>query len=279
MTPIGPVTARTQVDGATPVEQPNPGKPLALVRREKEPDEPSKLELLPPSKPPSLAYRVAHRAFRAFIMTYCDVAVKGELPKDTGFVLASNHPSMADGPIIQSLDPRIQCVAVPQDVKFFQVFMEWVGSYFTDKKREMYTRTNADLRGGNVVWIAVEGRCNRFQIKEAKAGAWAMAKEAGVPIVPMAVSDTSTAWNTLGKIWTWRPWRRPKITVEFGKPVMPGDDKTVARTRLRDSVRALQARVGVPAAPGCALASAEASLGKKTGPILAGGRAALEKID
>lgn len=229
------------------------------------------------ARPPGLGRRLLWRGYRAVLFRLFDIEIRGALPQGTGAVLACNHPSMADGPVATLLDPRIRSVATRQRNPLFQLVMERWGTYFVGREG-LIERASADLRAGNLVWIAPEGTRSDYQIERVKSGAVVMAQAAGVPVVPMVVTGTQEAWASLSKLRTWLPWSRDqhRIVIELGEPFWPEGDAKTESQRLRGGIRALQAKHGIPAAPRGLRAGANAASGRAT-PLQDGMNSALAR--
>ncbi|MEO0811942.1 MAG: lysophospholipid acyltransferase family protein [Myxococcota bacterium] len=257
---VSPGGAAVSVDAATPVRATPEKERLASKAQNSEPVVGRRL---------TLGRRAVFWAYRRLMNTLFDIEVRGELPKDKGAVLASNHPSMADGPLAQVLDPRIRCVAAPQ-IPLFHTVMSLAGTYFTNSE-SLFAQVEADLKANNLAWIAPEGTMNSRQISEVKSGAVRMAANAGVEIYPMVMTGTKAAWEQLGRLHTWRPWRKPKITIEIGKPIRPSGETKRDQATVHRAIVELQAKHGIPAA--CASGAAAATGENDT--LHTGARAAL----
>jgi 1-acyl-sn-glycerol-3-phosphate acyltransferase len=73
------------------------------------------------------------------------------------------------------------------------------------------------LHSGRVVAIFPEGHRSRHNsVQESRGGIALLARRAGVPILPVAV--TGTQHLRPRALLGWRPWRRPHITVTVGAP-------------------------------------------------------------
>ena len=73
-------------------------------------------------------------------------------------------------------------------------------------------------RAGNLIAMFPEGtRSKTGVLMRGKSGAARIALAAGVPIIPAVVINSATVFKRKG-------WRRPLVTVRFGKPVPWVDD-------------------------------------------------------
>jgi len=74
------------------------------------------------------------------------------------------------------------------------------------------------LRHGKLLCVFPEGaRTVTGNLQEFKKGPVTLSKELSVPVVPAAITGTFEAWPVGGRL------RRHKVTVAFGRPMMPGE--------------------------------------------------------
>lgn len=143
------------------------------------------------------------------------------IPRRGGFILAANHVSF--------LDPPVLGVACPRRVVFmarsslFRGF--WLGTYLRSVGVIPIVREESDvgavreglrrLRGGDALAMFPEGgRQASGQLANAKRGVGLLATTARVPIVPALIRGTFDAWPR-GATYP----RRSKIQVAFGEPI------------------------------------------------------------
>ena len=94
------------------------------------------------------------------------------------------------------------------------------------------------LREGELVGVYPEATISRsFELKEFKTGAVRMAREAGVPIVPLIVWGAQRIWTkdhprNIGR-------KKVPITVAVGRPLEAGEDISVTEAELRESMTTL----------------------------------------
>lgn len=100
------------------------------------------------------------------------------------------------------------------------------------------------LRSGELVGVFPEATISRsFELKEFKSGAVRMAKEAGVPVVPMVLWGSQRVWT---KDYPKRLGRtRTPISIDTGAPIVVPPDADVEETtrRLRETMAAMLGRV------------------------------------
>lgn len=172
------------------------------------------------------------------------------------FVLASNHISHFDPPVITSLLPfKVDWMAV---VELFQhpvaaAYFRSVDAFPTDRSKAdlRAVRTAIDrLKRGHVVGIYPEGGIRdgeRSVLGGAplKPGAATLAQMAGVPIVPCVVIGSDRLYNARN----WRRFRHTPLWVAVGAPLSidPALLKAEARkeleTRLGAALPALAAEL------------------------------------
>jgi 1-acyl-sn-glycerol-3-phosphate acyltransferase len=151
-----------------------------------------------------------------------------EIPMEGGFILASNHISHFDPPIITPLFPRR---------------IDWIGMSDLFRRRILrglfrglnvipIARNEPDraalrvavqrLREGRVVGIFPEGgiRDGAGSIingAEMKQGLTLLSTLARAPIIPCVILGSDRLYN----LRNWLPWRRPQIWIGCGNPIPP----------------------------------------------------------
>lgn len=168
------------------------------------------------------------------------------------FILASNHSSPADSPLLMLATKRpIHWLSI---VELFQNpllgwFLCHMGALPLDRSRPDPRTTRAvirKLRDGCVVGVFPEGRWRRGEDSvlrggELNPGVCELAALAGVPVVPCAI----TGAEQFSRVGGWLPLRRTRIGVAYGEPIPPppkrGRAKAVAamNERLGEQIRAL----------------------------------------
>ena len=154
-------------------------------------------------------------------------------------IFMSNHESQMDPPILVAALPLPAVYIAKQELKYvpFIGWAAWVaGVIFIDRgDRDRAIRSIHDaamqIRGGKNVVIFPEGTRSRTgQMLPFKKGGFALAQDAGVPIIPMA---------TVGGFQVLPPdslrFRPGRYTVLMGEPVNPSDH--ASRESLMKEVR------------------------------------------
>lgn len=173
-----------------------------------------------------------------------DVSGYENLPKDSSFVIATNHLGFVDVPIAYyALDNWDMFVLIGekwQDIKL----VRWVGKYFNFI---FIDRFNPDLKAlrkvialmeeNNILVIAPEGTRSRTgALIEAKPGVSYLASRLGRPIVPVALIGTEDK-NVFGNL---KRLRRSHITIKAGPaftlPPLPRENRDEALKQYTDEI-------------------------------------------
>ena len=195
--------------------------------------------------PADRAWAVCRGAVRLFVRA-CGVplAIEGEenLPRDGAFVLVANHASYADGIVlIASLPRRIGFVAKRElRASFFaRTLLGRLGTRFVERfDLERSVEDAAELksvvRTGTSLAFFPEGTLTRVSgLAAFRMGAFLVAAEAGVPVVPVAISGTRSALRD----GSWFP-RRVPLKVTVSAPIAPRGAEWSDAIALRDATRA-----------------------------------------
>jgi long-chain acyl-CoA synthetase len=162
---------------------------------------------------------------------YCRISVRGleKLPAKGPYVIAPNHLSLADGPLVMAMVPwRIGSQT------FFLGATEYFGGPVTsriaklvqvipvDMDTRLYSAMQLSayvLRKGRILCVFPEGTRSRDgNIKEFKKGVGIIAKELNIPLVPVAITGTYEMLPS-GKFFP----KPVKVRMSIGNPIYPGD--------------------------------------------------------
>lgn len=138
-----------------------------------------------------------------------------------GYILAVNHLSRVDPPLVFSLIERDEVTALVADTYKKRPFFRWIirlvdGIWINRGEADLHALRQArdHLRGGGVLGIAPEGtRSHTGALMRGKTGVAYLADKAGVPVIPVAISGTD------GAVWQLLRFRRPAIQIQFGAPL------------------------------------------------------------
>jgi 1-acyl-sn-glycerol-3-phosphate acyltransferase len=166
--------------------------------------------------------------------------VAGSWPGPGPYVVVANHQSVLDILLLSRLPREMKWMAKES---LFRV--PWVGWMFTlagdipirrgdaDSAGEALRKARAYLDRGMNVMIFPEGTRSRTgALQGFKSGAFRLAIEAGVPVLPVVVSGTAAG------LPKGNPWVRPcRATARLLEPVRPSSSASEDANLLRDEVR------------------------------------------
>jgi 1-acyl-sn-glycerol-3-phosphate acyltransferase len=156
------------------------------------------------------------------------------VPPTGGFILATNHNSRLDSPVLYANPIRPDLIAlIATEYKsnlFFRIILQAAEVIWLDRSKADFSafRKAVDLiKQGSVIGIAPEGtRSRNGQLLEGKPGILLLTSRADVPIVPVGITGTE---DMMQKILA---FQKPAIKVRFGKafklPPLPKDDRDAA---------------------------------------------------
>jgi 1-acyl-sn-glycerol-3-phosphate acyltransferase len=164
-----------------------------------------------------------------------------KVPRSGGLIVAANHISNLDPPILGVASPRPVSYMAKKEL-FPMPVLKWMlprlNAFPVDRAAGGTAAIRASLRmlkEGRVVGIFPEGGRNVTGTNEEKAGAAFLAAASGVPVVPAAIVGTRRL----------RPFGR--ITVIFGDPLRvvrnrqsDGDDLEKGAAEIMQRIRALE---------------------------------------
>jgi 1-acyl-sn-glycerol-3-phosphate acyltransferase len=187
-----------------------------------------------------------------------EVVGKENIPKE-GVIIASNHISYLDPPIIGSVTPR-RCNFMAKRGLFDIPVLGWMIKYaaFPVDRENPRASTMKDavkrIRNGHIVVVFPEGtRSETGELMEPKPGIGMVAVMSRAPIVPAYITGADKALPP-GARWL----KRAKIKVVFGKPIYytsteesghrTGNEKREqVSAKIMDAIREL--KEGVSAGP------------------------------
>jgi 1-acyl-sn-glycerol-3-phosphate acyltransferase len=158
-------------------------------------------------------------AFHA--LTEVEVSGTENVPREGSAILATNHLSRIDSPLLFVTTPRRDLIALVADSyktnPFFAFLVKTNGSIWIDREKADFSAIRAALdylrKNHGLLGIAPEGTRSRVgSLIQAKPGVAMLAEKANVPIIPVAIHGTEDAMVKI------RTLRRPKLVVRFGKP-------------------------------------------------------------
>ena len=137
-----------------------------------------------------------------------------------GVLLATNHMSRLDIPVLMMVPNRTDVIALVADKykqsAFFTFIVNTSGCIWLDRDKADFAAMRAAaeyMQKGGALGIAPEGtRSQVGMLQEGKAGTALLAIKAGVPIVPIGIAGSESGMSKLYKL------QRPHIVVRFGPP-------------------------------------------------------------
>jgi 1-acyl-sn-glycerol-3-phosphate acyltransferase len=170
------------------------------------------------------------------------------VPSDGAAIVASNHVSALDGPILAVViaRERRRMTRFVTGAEFFErPVYGWALRLFRQipiRRGHGDDRALDDavgtVRSGAVAAIFPEGRVNAAPgegLQRGRTGVGRIARAAGVPVVPVAIWGTQDRWPRQGLRWN-RPWRTT-VAVAFGPPLTADTSDAAGLTaRVMDAI-------------------------------------------
>lgn len=140
------------------------------------------------------------------------------VPPTGGMIIASNHRSYADPPLVGAAILR-QLFFFAKAELFTMPVLGWLVRHLNvlPIKRQRYDREGIEralevLRAGNGLVVFPEGtRCRTDDFLPPKSGIGWLAAEAKVPVVPAYIENSNHLWRAL--------FLRKGVTVRYGEPI------------------------------------------------------------
>jgi 1-acyl-sn-glycerol-3-phosphate acyltransferase len=160
-------------------------------------------------------YRFSHIAVGVLLRVLFRYRVIGieKIPRDGGVIIAANHISNFDPPILGVAAPRPVSYMAKKELfalPILRTILPWLYAFPVDREAGGTGALRAALRmlkEGRCVGIFPEGGRNVTGTNDEKAGAAFLAAASGAPVVPTAIVGTRRL----------RPFAR--VTVVFGDPM------------------------------------------------------------
>ncbi len=196
--------------------------------------------------PSRLFVAFARRLARLVSRTLLRLTVHGagNVPREGGVLLTMNHLGGGDPVLVLGFAPRPIALAGKSEVLRWPVLgpaaraYGMIPIYRGEVDRSTLRKLVNVLREGGALLIAPEGRESLTgALEAAKTGPAFLALQAGVPVVPIAI--TGTAWRVV--LPAWRRLRRPCVTLTFGAPyrLPPGIGRRDAAELIMRQIAAL----------------------------------------
>lgn len=138
------------------------------------------------------------------------------VPKEGAYIIASNHLSWMDVPLVPSYLKRKVVYMAKEEL--FEGKAGWLVRFFGafpvkrgEADRQSLRVAETQLKAGKVFMIFPEGtRSKTHQLGKGHVGLGLIALRSGVPVVPVAIWGTEYTFKKL----------RPRVTISYGKPML-----------------------------------------------------------
>jgi len=186
-----------------------------------------------------LARLVLRAAFRGIFHLLSRVVITGleNVPKKGAYLIAINHISLFEAPLVTSFWPTAPEVAGAVEVwerPGQALLARWYGGIPVHRgqyDRQLIETALSALRSGYPLLIAPEGgRSHEIGMRRAQPGVAYFIDEARLPVIPVGVVGSTD--DFLARCLR---WERPTIEMHIGKPfeLLPIEGKGQARREMR----------------------------------------------
>jgi 1-acyl-sn-glycerol-3-phosphate acyltransferase len=201
-----------------------------------------------------IIYRFFQFLLYSFFRVYYRFNIKGvsNLPRKGGYILAVNHQSFFDPPVVGCPVPGFVCFYARSTLwesRFFS-FVDWVLKDIIPVKRGESDRTAlkeaiSRLNNGWVLLMFPEGtRTRDGNLGQVKTGPAFISARAGVPIVPTILKGAFEIWPKGKKIPRLLGWPFNRLKVSYGEPIWIDDYKQYSgKERLNRITKMLDFRL------------------------------------
>jgi len=168
------------------------------------------------------------------------------LPRTGGVLVATNHMSRLDIPLLFINPVRADITALVADKYQRYPFFRWIitaaGAIWLDRNEADFTafrKAIEELRAGKALGIAPEGtRSEIGQLLPGKPGTALLAERARVPIVPVGLTGTETGMRDLMRL------RKPRFVARFGTAfTLPPLERSRREEQLKEHTDEIMVRI------------------------------------
>ena len=163
------------------------------------------------------------------------LTAKGEknIPKKGPYILAPNHFSLLDPFILQAKHKKPTTFLMAEDLDdlgWRELWVPWLYGVLLVHRKSLKPSTiravQKQIKKKEPICIFPEGTSIGAKLKPPKDGAAYFSLRNNIPIIPVALSGTDQISKKLKTL------QRPKVSVEFGKPLYPKEtEKTGVLTK------------------------------------------------
>lgn len=164
------------------------------------------------------------------------------MPRQGGMIIALNHLSQMDTPLMLAQPGRGDLTALVTDkykkFAFLRWFVESAEGIWIDRDRADFGAFRSGievLKAGKPLGIAPEGtRSKTAKLLPGKPGVNLLAMKSGAPIMPVAITGTEHAFRMIFTL------RKPHMVARFGKPFhlppLDRENRDEALQRMTDEI-------------------------------------------
>ena len=178
--------------------------------------------------------------FLYFLFYHIQVEGREHIPTSGGFVLASNHRSYADPPLLATRLRGQRCVFMAKEELFRNKFFGWLirklGAFPVTRgagDNGVIETAEQYVRSGRVLMIFPEGtRSKDGRVGRGKTGVALIAAQTGAPVVPVAISGARGLFEARGNRAT-----PGTVYVRVLPPIQTAGMSRAEQKQLPDAVR------------------------------------------
>ncbi len=164
------------------------------------------------------------------------------VPKEGGIIVATNHMSRMDIPLlfVNPARPDITALVAEKYVRYPGIswFAKTAKAIYIDRSRAdfgAFREAQKLIKAGVAMGIAPEGTRSKIgELIEGKAGMILLAIRTGAPIVPVGLAGTEDSFK---RLFT---FRKPRMIARFGKPYvieeLPRENREEAMQKAIDEI-------------------------------------------
>ena len=195
----------------------------------------------------NLIYRIIALTIRLifYINGGMDVKGKNNVPQKGGVIIASNHISYLDPPLIGAVTPRRATFMARKGLFSIPLLGWFIKHYAIPVDREKTDPSTIKesikrLKSGELLIIFPEGkRSVTGELQEGKRGAGMIASLSGATVVPTFIMGSNKALP-FGAKWL----KRARITIAFGSPLHPSEISGEGDNLSRNITQKIMLKIG-----------------------------------
>jgi 1-acyl-sn-glycerol-3-phosphate acyltransferase len=246
----------TQQSGATPASdnpEPEQSQQARAAEQSPKPVKPAKSSksaknLYEPYDTPTWFYQAVRAVVRFIIFLKLRLRVIGleNVPEEGAFIIASNHLSWMDVPLVPSFIKRKVVYMAKEELFYSKVgwIVRLMGAFPVKRgeaDRQSLRAADTQLKAGKIFMIFPEGtRSKIHQLGQGHVGLGMIALRAGVPVIPVAVWGSEYAFKKL----------RPPVTISYGKPLLLAPrGKKITREDIEEATREVMRHIAAMMPP------------------------------